>query len=101
MPPKVSIIVTIFNREKYIKKCVQSLFEQTLDDLEFVFVDDASTDKSVEELRLTMQMYPIRRQQVKLFCLKTNMGVANARNVGLLNSTGEYEDCSITSKILY
>ena len=90
MSPKVSVIVTIFNREKYIKECVQSLFEQTLDNIEYVFVDDASKDRSIEELTLLMYKFPKRIPQVKIIRLKYNGGVANARNVGLQNSTGEY-----------
>ena len=51
MIPKVSVIVTIYNREKYIEECARTLFEQTLDDIEYLFVDDASTDRSVEILK--------------------------------------------------
>lgn len=42
---KVSVIVPIYNVEKYIEKCVRSLFEQTFDDIEYIFVDDATPDK--------------------------------------------------------
>ena len=43
---KVSVIVPIYNVEKYIEKCVRSLFEQTFDDIEYIFVDDATPDNS-------------------------------------------------------
>mgnify|MGYP000258359304 CR=1 FL=1 len=45
---KVSVIVPIYNVEKYIEKCVRSLFEQTFDDIEYIFVDDATPDNSIE-----------------------------------------------------
>ena len=47
---KVSVIVPIYNVEKYIEKCVRSLFEQTFDDIEYIFVDDATPDNSIEIL---------------------------------------------------
>ena len=43
----VSVIVTIYNREKYLGDCACSLFEQTLDDIEYLFIDDCTPDKSV------------------------------------------------------
>ena len=48
--PKVSVIVPIYNVEKYIERCVDSLFSQTLDNVEFIFVDDSSPDRSIELL---------------------------------------------------
>ena len=90
MKPKVSVIITIYNREKYIEKCARSLFEQTLDMIEYVFVDDASIDDSLVRLDKVMADYPERRPMVKVMALAENGGVANARNVGLANVTGEY-----------
>ena len=49
--PLVSILVPVYKVEKYIERCARSLFEQTYSNLEFVFVDDASPDKSVEILQ--------------------------------------------------
>ena len=48
--PKVSVIIPIFGVEKYIERCARSLFEQTLDDIEYLFVDDCSPDDSVNIL---------------------------------------------------
>jgi glycosyltransferase involved in cell wall biosynthesis len=45
--PKVSVIVPVYGVEKYIERCAHSLFEQTLDDMEFIFVDDCTTDNSI------------------------------------------------------
>ncbi len=90
MVPKVSVIITIYNREKYIEDCARSLFEQTLDDVEFIFVDDASTDNSVMILRNLLKNYPKRRSMTKIICLEKNGGRAVARQTGIDNVTGEY-----------
>lgn len=47
LAPKVSVIVPVYNVEKWIGRCARSLFEQTLDEMEFIFVDDGSTDNSI------------------------------------------------------
>lgn len=87
---KVSVIVTIYNREKYLRDCVSSLFEQTLDDVEFVFVDDASTDNSISVLKQTIEQYPYRKAQIDIIRLKKNCGRAVARQTGINNVKGEY-----------
>ena len=86
----VSVIVTIYNREKYIRDCVCSLFEQTLGDVEFVFIDDASTDNSISVLEETLEMYPYRKAQVVIIRLEKNSGRAVARQTGINNVRGEY-----------
>ncbi len=90
MQPKVSVIITVYNREKYIEKCARSLFEQSLDDIEYIFVDDASTDNSIEILGKTANDYPRRAPFIKIITLDKNGGVANARNTGIENATGDY-----------
>lgn len=88
--PKVSVIVTIYNREKYIEKCVRSLMEQTLDDVEFVCVDDASTDASLSILNSVLEDYPDKKTLVNLICLEKNAGRAVARQTGIDHVKGEY-----------
>ena len=88
MQPKVSIIITVYNREKYIEECARSLFEQSLDDIEYIFVNDASTDNSIEIIKTTANDYPRRVPLVKIITLDKNGGVANARNIGIENATG-------------
>lgn len=90
MIPKVSVIVTVYNREKYIEECARTLFEQTLDDVEFLFVDDASKDRSIEILKNLLGTYPKRQSMTKIICLEHNGGRAVARQTGIDNSTGEY-----------
>ena len=58
--PKISVIVPVYNVEKYVEKCVRSLFGQTLGDIQYIFVDDASPDKSIEVIKKTLKDYPDR-----------------------------------------
>lgn len=64
--PKVSVIIPVYNVATYIKRCACSLFEQTLYDMEFIFVDDASPDDSVQILQETLSHYPQRKSQVHI-----------------------------------
>lgn len=87
---KVSVIVPIFNVEKYIERCAQSLFEQTLDDIEYIFVDDASPDNSMAVLQTIIDRYPLRKDHVRIFRHETNKGLPQARRTGIMAATGEY-----------
>lgn len=88
--PSISIIVPIFNTEKYIRNCAESLLSQTEDNLEFIFINDASTDNSLQELQNAIAEHPDRKSQIKIIDLKQNAGIANARNLGINAATGEY-----------
>lgn len=87
---KVSILVPVYNAEKYIERCAVSLFGQTYGDIEFVFVNDCSTDKSIDILKSVAKRYPARCGSVKIVSHEANRGVAAARNTLLDNATGEY-----------
>lgn len=87
---RISILVPIFNVENYIERCARSLFEQTYPDLEFVFVNDCSPDRSVEVLQSVVEKYPDRAGSVKIINHDTNRGVAVARNTLLDNATGDF-----------
>lgn len=87
---KVSVIVPIYKSEKYIEKCVCSLLEQTLDDVEYIFVDDATPDNSMQVLYQIIERYPHRANNCKVIHHKQNKGVAAARNTGLAASNGKY-----------
>ena len=87
---KVSVIVPIYKVEGFIERCARSLMEQTLSEVEFVFVDDASPDRSIEILRRTLTDYPNRQQQVRILTHEQNKGLPAARNTGLEVATGEY-----------
>jgi glycosyltransferase involved in cell wall biosynthesis len=87
---KVSIVITVYNCEKYIEKCARSLFEQTLDKIEYIFVNDATQDNSVKILNDIINDYPHRKSEIKIINLEKNRGVSNARQVGFSIAKGEY-----------
>lgn len=90
MATEVSIIVPIYGVEGYIARCAGSLFSQTVPELRFIFVDDCSPDRSVEELEETLRDYPQRREQTTIIRLEENGGVDHARRTGLAASDSEY-----------
>lgn len=90
MVNKISIIVPIYKVERFIERCVVSLMEQTLNDVEYIFVDDASPDGSVNILREEVERYPSRKDCVKIITHSENKGLPAARNTGLAEATGEY-----------
>ncbi|WP_277234691.1 glycosyltransferase family 2 protein [Phocaeicola salanitronis] len=87
---KVSVIIPVYRVEKFIEKCAASLFSQTLDDVEFIFVDDASPDNSMALLEKCIQQYPQRKAQIRMLVHKENKGLPAARNTGLAVASGEY-----------
>lgn len=88
--PKVSVIIPVYGVEKYIERCARSLFEQTLEDIEFIFVDDCTPDKSIEILKKIHEEYPHRKNQVIIHRMEKNSGQAAVRKWGMLNATGDY-----------
>lgn len=88
--PLVSILVPIYGVEKYIERCARCLFEQTYSNLEFVFVDDASLDKSVEILKQVILQYPKWEGRITIISHDKNRGLAAARNTLVDNCKGEF-----------
>ena len=85
MSPAISVIVPVYNAESYLQECVDSLLQQTFRDVEFIFVDDGSTDRSVEileEYRQKDDRIRILRQQ--------NQYAGVARNNGMKAAAGKY-----------
>lgn len=87
---KVSVIIPVYNVEKYIERCARSLFEQTLDDLEYIFIDDCSPDGSIDILEKTLNDYPSRIGQVRIMKMSENSGQAKVRKAGVQAAVGEY-----------
>lgn len=87
---KFSIIIPVYNVEKYIEKCLRSLFEQTLDDIEYIFIDDCSPDNSIHILNNVIRDYPNRINQTIIYTMPNNMGVSTVRRQGIYMATGEY-----------
>ena len=85
---RVSLITTVHNVEPYIRECVLSLMEQTYPDIEFLFIDDASTDGSLRILEETVALYP--RREVRIIRRETNGGIARVRMQALEEMTGDY-----------
>ena len=87
---KISLIVPVYGVEKFIERCVRSLFEQTLDDIEYIFVDDCTPDNSIEIIKSVLSDYPCRKKQVKILHHNNNLGLPFARQSGIKVATGEY-----------
>lgn len=83
--PKVSIIVPVYNVEKYLPSCLDSLIKQTLTDIEILCINDGSTDNSLSILK----KYSLNDTRIKIID-KSNEGVGNARNTGIVAATGTY-----------
>lgn len=88
--PKVSVIVPIYGVEKYIEQCVRSLMEQTLDDIEYIFINDCTPDNSMKILNDTLIQYPARLKNVVIYNNDQNSGQAITRRKGIMLATGEY-----------
>lgn len=84
--PKVSVIVPLYNTEKYCKKCIESILNQTLEDIEIIIVNDGSTDNSKDVALPFVKKY---KEKVK-YIEKENGGLSSARNAGLKIATGDY-----------
>ena len=85
---KISIIVPIYNAEKYLEQCLQSIKNQTLKDIEVICVDDGSTDSSPQ----IMDRFQNEDQRFKVIH-KSNGGNGHSMNTGLAAATGEYIGC--------
>lgn len=83
--PKVSIIIPVYNKEKYIRKTLDSVIYQTFRDYELIIVNDGSTDSSRE----IIDDYQNKDSRIKVINIP-NGGVSNARNVGMENALGEW-----------
>lgn len=82
---KVSVIIPVFNGEKYLEACLQSLLDQSIGDWEAICINDGSTDMSVQIIKRFVQ----KDSRYKLIC-QDNCGVTKARKVGVRESKGEY-----------
>lgn len=87
---KVSVIIPVYNVEKYIEHCARSLMEQTLMDIEYIFVDDCTPDHSMEILQRVLTDYPERLENIRIIHHTQNSGSAAVRNTGLQIAQGEY-----------
>lgn len=82
---KISVIIPIYNSEKYLKECIESVLDQNYLDLEIILIDDGSTDNS----KLICEEYVQTYDNIALYC-QTNQGASAARNLGIKKACGEY-----------
>lgn len=90
MMPKVSVVIPVYGVEDYIERCARSLFEQSLDDMEFIFVNDCTNDRSMEVLARVLDGYPSRKDSTIIVNRTTNGKLAAARKCGQKLATGEF-----------
>lgn len=89
--PLVSIIIPVYGVEKYIIQCCTSLFEQDYNNIEYIFVDDATQDNSIRLIQMLLNdKYSHRASQVKIINKSCNEGLPQARHTGLQQAHGEY-----------
>lgn len=86
MNKKVSIIVPIYNAADYLSKSIESILNQSYENLEIILIDDASTDNSKEIIK----KYALKDTRIKPFYSEVNCGVSRARNIGLKSVSGDY-----------
>lgn len=86
MKPKVSIIVPVYNSEKYIGKCLDSIFEQTVQDFELIVINDGSKDSSQKKL----ERYKAEHDEKMILINQENCGVSRTRNNAIKMAKGKY-----------
>lgn len=84
--PKVSVIVPFYNVENYIEKCLETLVNQTLEDIEIILVNDGSKDRSIDIVNRFVKQYP----EKIIYLEKENGGLSDARNYAIPYAKGEY-----------
>ena len=88
--PSISVIVPIFNAEKYIERCVNSLLSQTIEGLELIFIDDCSTDNSLKILNDIIRKKERRKFFIQILSTNANSKQAAVRTMGMKIASGEY-----------
>lgn len=88
--PLVSILIPIYNVEEYIEQCVRSVFGQTYENLEIIFVDDASPDNSVAIVEKVVKDYPNRKNRIYIIHNPSNKGLGFTRKIAIEAAHGEY-----------
>lgn len=87
---KVSLLIPVYGVEQFIEKCAISLFEQTYKNIEYIFIDDCTPDRSIQVLNDVIGKYPEREGHVTILRHSKNLGLAQARNTALDAATGDF-----------
>ena len=90
MAVKVTICVPIYNVEPFFERCIRSLFEQTYDSIEYIFVDDCSPDNCIKILKETQCDYPERVPHVHIIRHEKNRGLSAARNTAVAHCQTDF-----------
>lgn len=99
MNPKVSVIMPAYNAERYIRKAIESILNQTFSDFELIVINDGSSDGTLECIQ------SFRDERIKVINNKQNLGIIRSRNIGLQASSGEYiakmdaDDISLNTRL--
>ena len=88
--PLVSVIVPVYGVEKYIERCAISIFEQTYENIEIIFVNDCTPDKSMDVLNNVIQDYPNIQSKIQIINHDINRGSAVTRRDGMTAAKGKY-----------
>lgn len=87
---QVSILIPVYNASDFIEKCANSIFSQTFESIEYIFVDDASPDDSLEKLIVVLEKYPKRKADVKIIKGEKNEGISSSRQKAFDAATGDF-----------
>lgn len=87
---QVTIIIPVYNVEAYIERCARSLYEQSYEHIEYIWVNDFTPDRSIDILKEITDEYPERASSVKIIEHSENLGAVVARQTGITASTGKY-----------
>ena len=91
MKPAISVCIPLFNVEKYVEKCLKSVFEQTIiQDVEVILVNDCSTDNTMTIVSKVINSYSHLQSQITIINHNNNLGLAAARNSALEKAQGQY-----------
>lgn len=88
--PLVSILVPIYKVENFIERCAISLFKQTYDNIEYIFVDDCTPDQSIDVLKSTVETFSNLKNRIRILHHEQNKGLAAARNTAVAAANGEF-----------
>ena len=84
--PKISVIVPVYNSEKYLEQCIESILNQTFEEFECLLVDDCSTDTSLE----ICNIFKNKDSRIEVYHKERNEGTGQARGTGVFHAEGEY-----------
>ena len=88
--PLVSVLIPVYQVEDFIERCARSVFEQTYQNLEYLFVDDGSTDSSIDILYTIINEYPSLKDRIHIIHHHENRGLAAARNTAISSCHGDF-----------